>query len=84
MTGLIDEAVFEHNVKRLEKEYEEYVLTEGDFDERMYLSELRQSDFVMDQGDSQLEALRQSMGLKAFPPLQEVSNAAFRSDNLRP
>ncbi|CAG7834073.1 unnamed protein product [Allacma fusca] len=74
LTGLIDESVFEHNSKRLEKEYEEFVLTEGDFDERMYLSELRQADFGVDQVDTQLDYLRQSMGLKAFPPLQELKH----------
>ena len=74
MVGLIEETYFEHNSKRLEKEYEEYVLTEGDFDERMYLSVLRQADFGVDPQQDYFKTIeRQSLDMKTYPPLQEVS-----------
>uniref|UniRef100_UPI00358FB10D retinoblastoma-like protein 1 isoform X2 n=1 Tax=Myxine glutinosa TaxID=7769 RepID=UPI00358FB10D len=39
LTGLLDDAKFAENYKAINKEYEEYVLTVGDFDERVFLGE---------------------------------------------
>lgn len=73
LTGLIDEDAFESNSKRLEKEYEEYVLTEGDFDERMYLSAERQADFGMDtQQEDFLKTFDKQALFKTCPPLNEL------------
>lgn len=72
LTGLIDEDAFESNSKRLEKEYEEYVLTEGDFDERMYLSAERQADFGMDTQDDFLKTFDKQALFKTCPPLNEL------------
>ncbi|ODM98694.1 Retinoblastoma-like protein 1 [Orchesella cincta] len=72
LTGLIDEDAFESNSKRLEKEYEEYVLTEGDFDERMYLSVERQADFGMDTQDDFLKTFDKQALFKTCPPLNEL------------
>ncbi|XP_038069969.1 retinoblastoma-like protein 1 isoform X2 [Patiria miniata] len=39
LVGLLDVTSFELNSKSINKEYEEYVLTKGDFDERIFLSD---------------------------------------------
>ncbi|XP_029191075.1 retinoblastoma-like protein 1 [Acropora muricata] len=39
LTGILDQGNFEHNCKSINKEYEEYVLSVGDFDERIFLDE---------------------------------------------
>jgi len=70
LTGLIDEDFFENNLRKIEKEYEEYVLTEGDFDERMYLSPERQAEIGM---ESQYAEYMKAIEQKTYPPLQEVS-----------
>jgi len=73
LSGLIDEVAFEHNYRRMEKEYEEYVLTEGDFDERMYLSSERQADFGVDSNyDEYLRALDKQPPIKIMTPVAEV------------
>lgn len=72
LTGLIDEDAFENNSKRLEKEYEEYVLTEGDFDERMYLSAERQADFGMDTQEDFMKTFDKQTLFKTCPPLNEL------------
>ena len=74
LSGLIDENSFEHNYRRMEKEYEEYVLTEGDFDERMYLSSERQADFGVDSNyDEYVKALDRQPAIKTLTPVAEVS-----------
>jgi hypothetical protein len=84
LAGLIDEEVFEKNYRSLEKEYEEYVLTEGDFDERMYLSPEKQTEFGMNSGSSVdfLKSFECPSPYRACPPVQEVSqleNESFRT-----
>ncbi|XP_033625998.1 retinoblastoma-like protein 1 isoform X1 [Asterias rubens] len=39
LSGLVDTSSFEPNSKSINKQYEEYVLTKGDFDERIFLSD---------------------------------------------
>ncbi|XP_068725602.1 retinoblastoma-like protein 1 [Montipora capricornis] len=39
LTGVLDQGNFDQNCKSLNKEYEEYVLSVGDFDERIFLDE---------------------------------------------
>jgi hypothetical protein len=74
LSGLIDEDVFENNYRKLEKEYEEYILTEGDFDERMYLSPEKQADFGMDSPNiDYLKSFECQSPYRTYPPLQEVS-----------
>lgn len=74
MSGLIDEGSYEHNYRRMEKEYEEYVLTEGDFDERMYLSSERQADFGMESANYEeyLKALEKAPPIRTLTPVQEL------------
>lgn len=38
-TGLLEQANFDHNVKEVKNSYEEYLLSYGEFDERMFLNE---------------------------------------------
>ncbi|XP_027226820.2 retinoblastoma-like protein 1 [Penaeus vannamei] len=38
-TGLLEQANFDHNVKEVKNAYEEYLLSYGEFDERMFLNE---------------------------------------------
>lgn len=70
--------MFEHNYRKLEKEYEEYVLTEGDFDERMYLSPEKHADFGMESPSSNnldyLKSFECQSPYRSYPPLQEVRN----------
>ncbi|XP_020631199.1 retinoblastoma-like protein 1 [Orbicella faveolata] len=39
LTGILDQGNFEQNCKSVNKEYEEYVLSVGDFDERIFLDD---------------------------------------------
>ena len=39
MTGLLEPGNFEHNVKSIRKEYEAYVLSVGEYDERVFLGD---------------------------------------------
>lgn len=73
LSGMIDETVFENNYRKLEKEYEEYVLTEGDFDERMYLSPEKHADFGMDSPNiDYLKSYEYQSNYRTYPPLQEL------------
>jgi retinoblastoma-like protein 1 len=38
--GILEQGRFDYNYKAVSKEYEEYVLSEGDFDERIFLGKL--------------------------------------------
>lgn len=38
-TALLEQANFDHNVKEVKNAYEEYLLSLGEFDERMFLNE---------------------------------------------
>lgn len=38
-TALLEQANFDHNVKEVKNAYEEYLLSYGEFDERMFLNE---------------------------------------------
>lgn len=40
-TGLLDQEVFDINLKSINKEYEAYVLNKGDFDERIFLGKFK-------------------------------------------
>jgi len=80
LSGLIDEDVFENNYRKLEKEYEEYVLTEGDFDERMYLSPEKQADFGMNSpGLDFLKSFECPSPYRACPPVSEVYDSVNQS-----
>jgi hypothetical protein len=62
----------------MEKEYEEFVLTEGDFDERMYLSSERQADFGMDSNyEEYLKALDKQPAIKIMTPVSEVGKENY-------
>jgi retinoblastoma-like protein 1 len=37
LSGILEQGRFDHNYKQVNKTYEEYVLSEGDFDERIFL-----------------------------------------------
>ena len=39
LTGLLEPGNFEHNVKSIRKEYEAYVLSIGEYDERVFLGD---------------------------------------------
>ena len=39
LTGLLELGNFEHNVKSIRKEYEAYVLSIGEYDERVFLGD---------------------------------------------
>ena len=39
LTGLLEPENFEHNVKSIRKEYEAYVLSIGEYDERVFLGD---------------------------------------------
>lgn len=75
LSGLMEESVFENNYRKLEKEYEEYVLTEGDFDERMYLNPDKHADFTGDSpggGMDYLKSFECQSPYRTYPPLQEL------------
>jgi len=40
LSGILEQGRFDHNYKQVNKAYEEYVLSEGDFDERIFLGKL--------------------------------------------
>ena len=44
MTGLLEPAYFESNVKSVRKEYEAYVLSIGEYDERVFLGDDAEED----------------------------------------
>ena len=44
LTGLLEPANFEHNVKSIRKEYESYVLSIGEYDERVFLGNDAEED----------------------------------------
>ena len=44
LTGLLETGHFEHNVKSIRKEYEAYVLSIGEYDERVFLGEDAEED----------------------------------------
>jgi retinoblastoma-like protein 1 len=40
LSGILDQGRFDHNYKQVSKLYEEYVLSEGDFDEKIFLGKI--------------------------------------------
>jgi hypothetical protein len=40
LSGILEQGRFDHNYKTVNKAYEEYVLSEGDFDERIFLGKI--------------------------------------------
>jgi retinoblastoma-like protein 1 len=40
LSGILEQGRFDHNYKTVNRIYEEYVLSEGDFDERIFLGKI--------------------------------------------
>jgi hypothetical protein len=40
LSGILEQGRFDHNFKQVNRVYEEYVLSEGDFDERIFLGKI--------------------------------------------
>ena len=60
-TGLLNQQNFDHNVKEIKNVYEEYLLSCGQFDERMFLN-----DFVVVKGTGSLPSSPRSEKCTSF------------------
>ena len=54
--GLIEQTNFDHNIKEIKNSYEEYLLSCGEFDERMFLNDDESVKVVLSNAVTPLDA----------------------------
>lgn len=75
LIGLLDTATFEHNQKSINKEYETFVLSIGDFDERIFLYDNAQTE-IGSSNDADANPLSQQLKNQMINHIEERRSLA--------